>query len=160
MKKNHALILILTMIFSLGSILARSQNFSETAKWISNNTKGKYQISHTKDGYIHIADVYIVYFEGVKKPTHYINTISFDPRAVTSISVLKDSKGYFLRLNFTTNGTKIYKRSQDSNEIRQDIMFATDIFLEADYETALRFKKAFIKLFKNLNVNVSDGDYF
>lgn len=148
------------LIFLLFTQFYKSQNFSETAQWISNNSGGKYQISYSQNGYFNVAHVSTFYYEGVKEPGQYVYIQSFDPRAVTSVAVLKDSKGYFLRLNFLKNGINVYSRWHDSKTINKETMFALDIFLETDYENGQRFKKAFLNLFKNLNIKVSDGDYF
>lgn len=156
--KNKKLYLFVLLV--LCTQLHKSQNFSETAQWISNHSGGKYQISYSQDGYFHVTHVSIIYYESVKEPGQYVYIQSFDPRTVTSVAILKDSKGSFLRLNFLEKGTKVYSRWHDSKTINNTTMFAFDIFLETDYENALRFKKAFLSLFKNLNIKVSDGDYF
>jgi hypothetical protein len=153
--------LVIIILFNFISNFTFSQTFEETSKWISNNSNGSVQI----------------FYSNVKKQIEFVSVRSagnsqsafvnsFNPKDVISISTISDKYGkHKLRLNFKNNGTLVTKAMYDDNskivgDINKINMYGFDIQLDCDKEMAERHKKAFVNLFKQLGVTLSNGDIF
>jgi hypothetical protein len=154
---KNAILLLLFLISSK----TFAQTFSETSQWINNNSKGSYQIFYDKNSKsIEIINIFYDAFPGIE-PRQGAYLQVFNPNDVSNISTMKNEDGYFLRINFKPTGTLVYKWNRGAEEyLTKTQMYAFDVFLKTDNQTIQKFKKAFIKLFRQLKVPAKDGDLF
>ncbi|HLA55246.1 MAG TPA: hypothetical protein VK623_04060 [Flavobacterium sp.] len=152
---------IITILIILITNIALGQTFNETKDWISSNTKGSEQVLFLKEDNQ-------IYFLSVRQAGTLLTTFSnnFDPRAVVSISSVKDENNkYSIKLKFKEGGTIVTKLMLDKNKnpvgsVDKINMLGWKIYVEADKEMISRFKKAYIHLFKELGIQLKDGDIF
>lgn len=156
MKKAYILLLILI------SSISYSQSIDETTSWINRNSKGRHKILFIeKTNKIQLIKIDVI--PGVIENAWFQE---FNPNDVSTISTpTKNNDWNDIVFTFKKGGAEVISFSiidnnkTHSNEIKRRVPgISADI--KCDYETILKYKKAYLNLFKKLGANVKDGDFY
>jgi len=151
------------VVFYLIAYSSIAQTFDETESWITRKSGGGQQVAYDESqGILLLLKVQHL------SPTQIVTYITeIDPTAVNSIDVRYGKDGWNnVTLNFKTGGTNVksYIFNKNNEIIWGDPinthMYGFDVNIETSREQILKFKKAYIHLFKQLGVPVKDGDMF
>ncbi|PWI31551.1 hypothetical protein DI383_02470 [Flavobacteriaceae bacterium LYZ1037] len=138
-----------------------SQSLEETIGWIGQNTDGREQVSYDQENH-KLSIISVRQFQNLL--TAFVKEI--DPNSVNSIGIIQDKNGWnSVVLNFKDGyaNVKSYMRDKDfkvTGSVTNNNRAFLEIKVECDKEKILKFKKAFLHLFKTIGVQVKDGDLF
>ncbi|WP_437373870.1 hypothetical protein [Maribacter litoralis] len=159
--KNNMTNFKIILVFFLFINVSFSQSLEETIEWIGRNSSGREQIEYDKNENI-------LYFFSLRRAGNnqatFVNAIN--PVDVNSISLKYGQDGWnSVKLNFKKGGTIVTKywlneKSEIEGEPTETKMYGFDISLNCSKELIEKYKKAFLHLFKELGIEVKDGDYF
>lgn len=150
------------ILFTLIGSVSYSQSIEETISWINRNSKGKHNVLYIeKTNKIQLIKISVI--PGVDEQAWFQE---FNPKDVVTISTPTENTDWNdIVFTFKKGGKEVIyfsiynnnkKRTRESKRILPGI--TADIM--CNKEMILKYKKAYLNLFKKLGANVKDGDFF
>lgn len=158
---------ILTLFLVIFSQISYTQTFEETSNWIENNAGAPNSLFSNSIAY-NTQTKKLLFYKNYSAPFKFRKVTEIDPKDVSSISLFEVSILGGLKailINFKTEGSnaKIYLANNDSkifkvNKAEEAKMKVLPILAEGNLDHAKRIKMHYINLFRQLGVDVKDGD--